>query len=527
MKIKINKKEILMVFILFMSLFSTAVVLGNPGQSNSNNDKTQDKPVRVKIYATGEEKRNLQNKLGTRHDFGDVFTTTVTQNKYENLKQKGVDIAKVVKYHTLHHRSWHDGGPSKEDISVSWQNPQDGDTVSGTITIQIDASDPDGDSEINTVEWKVGDNTYQNTTYNSDSGYWEDSWDTTQISDGDYTLTAKTTDGQGDSKTSSISVTVDNSDSSSSTRVSDQTPYGIEQIYNDSTISSTTGGSGIDVAVLDTGVDTDHPDLINRIEQCVDFTSGGPFQTNIKTGECEDKNGHGTHTSGTVLADAGSDNEGIYGVAPESDLYAYKVLDNSGGGYADDIAVAIDYAAQNGAEVVSMSFGGDSQSDLIAGEIKEHDNKVVFVASAGNSGPNLDTMGYPGANNNTIGVAAINESYGVPDFSSRGVDNTSFYEKDRFIEVSAGGVDVLSTWNDGGYNKASGTSMSAPHISGLAAKLWSSGLADSDNDGTTTPVEVRNYIQDRASKNANDITKGKHAREEYDPSGGIGIPRLK
>src|SRR3989338_834751 len=113
----------------------------------------------------------------------------------------------------------------------------------------------------------------------------------------------------------------------------DQTPYGIEQIYNDNTIASTSGGAGIDIAILDTGVYKSHLDLKRRVKQCVDFSQGSWYGTTIKVGTCTDGHGHGTHVASTALADGGADGKGIYGVAPEANLFAYKVLSNSGSGY--------------------------------------------------------------------------------------------------------------------------------------------------------------------------------------------------
>ncbi len=96
----------------------------------------------------------------------------------------------------------------------------------------------------------------------------------------------------------------------------DQTPWGIEKVYNNPSITSTSGGTGVDVAVLDTGVFKDHLDLKQRVAQCKDFTGGTAKDS------CNDGNGHGTHVAGTILADAGFDKKGIYGVAPGARLFA-------------------------------------------------------------------------------------------------------------------------------------------------------------------------------------------------------------
>ncbi len=474
------------------------------------------------VFLIKTDNPSIKSKFDVRYTFPSGFTAMLNENQVENLERRGISVERVPIYSLAKPPGacspWPDCNKDDSSISVNWVNPTDSETVSGTVTIQINASDSDGDIE--KVEWKVdSDDSFRSTNYNNTTGYYEATWNTTTYSEGDHDLTAEATDNDGNTKQTTITVTVDNEEDSTSRSAtpSDQTPYGIEQIYNDSTISSTSGGDGIDVAILDTGVYKDHPDLTNRVEQCVDFTSGGPMQTKISEGECEDKNGHGTHTSGTALADAGSDDKGIYGVAPQADLYAYKVC-GSNGCYTDDIAAAIDYAGDNGAEVVSMSLGGDSQSSLIRDAIDRNKDQILFVAAAGNDGPDLETMDYPGADPDVVGVAAINNNKKVPDFSSRGKDVSSFDESThKLVEVAAAGVNVESTWNDGTYNTISGTSMSTPHVSGYAAKYWSTNTS-------LTPQHVRDHIQSRAGKT--NITKGLHATSGYDPAAGIGLPTV-
>jgi subtilisin len=308
---------------------------------------------------------------------------------------------------------------------------------------------------------------------------------------------------------------------------SDQTPWGIEAIYNDDSIPSTTGGKGIRVAVLDTGVFTDHLDLSGNAEQCKDFTAGN----GMKNGVCDDKNGHGTHVSGTILANSGTDGLGIYGVSPESMLWAYKVLGNGGMGFSDDIAAAIRHAADESERlgvnvVISMSLGSDSKSTLTADAITYAASKgVLVVAAAGNSGPDPDTIGYPGALDNAVGVAALedvqeNGTYRVADFSSRGNPDTAgdYVIVERDVEVSAPGRYVESTWNDGTYNTISGTSMATPHVSGLAAKIWAT-------NPTWTHQQIRAELQNRATNN--DINGGLYTQSGDDISSGFGFPLVQ
>lgn len=309
---------------------------------------------------------------------------------------------------------------------------------------------------------------------------------------------------------------------------SDQLPWGIEAIYNSSSLQATSGGDGIKVAVLDTGAYTGHIDLQDNVEQCKDFTQ---TSNPLVNGACNDRNGHGTHVSGTVLANGGYDGLGIYGVAPEAELWAYKVLNDRGSGYSDDIAGAIRHAADESARtaskvVISMSLGSSSKDSLIASAVDYAYSKgVLVVAAAGNSGPSSNTIGYPGALLNAVAVASldntiVNGTYKVSDFSSRGNPATDgdYVIQERDIEVSAPGGSIYSTASNGGYTTMSGTSMATPHISGLAAKIWSS-------NKTLTNKQLRAELQNRAK--LYDIKGGTGTAAGDDYASGFGFPRVK
>ncbi|MBI2056404.1 MAG: S8 family peptidase [Candidatus Sungbacteria bacterium] len=267
---------------------------------------------------------------------------------------------------------------------------------------------------------------------------------------------------------------------------SDQTPWGIEKIYNNSAITSTNGGAGVDVAILDTGAYKAHVDLVNRIKDCKDFTN--PRRA-VVSGKCDDKNGHGTHVAGTIGADGSADGKGIYGIAPSANLWAYKVCGSNGSCWADDIAYAIRTAADNGAEIISMSLGADAPSLLIQDAVNYAVSKgVLVVAAAGNDGTDgVGSVDYPGAAANVIAVGAIDASEAVPYWSSVGVNDGDYIVEEGEVELGAPGVAVESTWNNGGYSVLSGTSMATPHISGLAAKLWQG-----------SALATRSYLQDIA-----------------------------
>ena len=210
-----------------------------------------------------------------------------------------------------------------------------------------------------------------------------------------------------------------------------------------------TQGQGVRIAVLDTGVDSDHPDLAGAIEQVRDFTAEG----------IEDLNGHGTHCAGII--GARKNDIGFIGVAPSSSLLIGKVLRNSGGGTLESVANGVQWAVDERVDIISMSLGAADGSHRLFEVIHTALAKgAVVICAAGNSGALFtNSVGYPGRYGSVITVAA-HDQHGQPSgFSSRGSE----------IDFMAPGHDIWSTYRQGGYAKLSGTSMAAPFVAGLAA----------------------------------------------------------
>lgn len=212
-------------------------------------------------------------------------------------------------------------------------------------------------------------------------------------------------------------------------------------------------GKGVKVAVLDTGCDQLHPDLVDGIVAARDFTGSGSGSADV--------NGHGTHCCGSVGARGGAKG-GIWGVAPECSLIVAKVLGDNGGGNGRGIAAGIDWSIAQGADVISMSLGS-SQPD---GEIEDACRRayaagVLLVAAAGNFGPNQDTISCPGCFRECVCVTAVDHDEIVANFSGRGAQ----------AFVCGPGVQVRSTYPGSRYATMSGTSMATPHLAGVAA-LW-------------------------------------------------------
>lgn len=218
-------------------------------------------------------------------------------------------------------------------------------------------------------------------------------------------------------------------------------------------------GSGVKVAVLDTGVQANHPDLTGKVILQKDFA----YNDNV----ADDVAGHGTHVCGTIAA---TTNNGI-GVASlgfGTQIIAGKVLNNSGSGTLAKIANGITWAADNGAKVINMSLGGTSGSTALQNAVNYAWNKgVVVVAAAGNS--NTTAANYPAYYTNAIAVAATDQNDARASFSNYG----------SWVDIAAPGVDVGSTYINSQYVYMSGTSMASPHVSALAALVWSSSYGTS------------------------------------------------
>jgi subtilisin len=257
----------------------------------------------------------------------------------------------------------------------------------------------------------------------------------------------------------------------------DQTlPWGIDRIDSEVAHSNGETGSGADIAILDSGIDSDHPDLQANLgagRAFVECGTGGFFgcaffgNDNACNESWDDDNDHGTHCAG--IANALDNAQGVVGVSTEATLHAVKVLDCSGRGSYSDIAAGIEYTADQGWDVASMSLGG-SQSNIVADAVEyAYDRGVLLVAAAGNSGPCTDCVAYPAVEPEVIAVSATNRNDELASFSSTGPE----------IELAGPGVEIYSTL-PGGYGTLSGTSMSCPHVSGAAGLLMANGYSNTE-----------------------------------------------
>jgi subtilisin family serine protease len=242
-----------------------------------------------------------------------------------------------------------------------------------------------------------------------------------------------------------------------------------------------TGSRAVLVAVIDTGIDYTHPDLEQNIwtndaeipDNNIDDDRNGyvddvhGYNFHDGHGDPMDDNGHGTHVAGTIGA-VGNNAAGVAGAAWAVTLLPLKFLGSGGTGTTSDAVAAIDYAADRGADVINNSWGGGGFSRTLLEAIERtHAAGALFVVAAGNDGTNTDSLPtYPAGYDvpNVISVAATDMADTLAAFSNFGRAS---------VDLAAPGVAILSTFPGGQYRELSGTSMAAPHVSGVAALMRS------------------------------------------------------
>lgn len=234
-------------------------------------------------------------------------------------------------------------------------------------------------------------------------------------------------------------------------------------------------GRGVKVAVLDTGVQSGHPDLPIPVFKR-NYTGGNSL-------DVEDRAGHGTHVSGIILA---RDNQvGVVGVCPNCQLLVYKVLGDDGSGNLNQIAQAIIDAANFGADVINMSLGGPSQSSILDSSIQFAKSKgVQVVVARGNNGTTQPL--YPGSSTGVISVSATNINDSKATFSSYGWSL-------GVTPYSAPGASILSTCIGSKYCTMSGTSMASPYVAGVCALAIGQGKSNCDDLGTVKDQNFYKY----------------------------------
>ncbi|WP_407690003.1 S8 family peptidase [Risungbinella massiliensis] len=231
--------------------------------------------------------------------------------------------------------------------------------------------------------------------------------------------------------------------------------WGPQKIQAPAAWDITRSSSSVKIAIVDTGVQSNHPDLSGKVINGYDFVDNDTI--------AQDGNGHGTHCAG-IAAVLTNNGVGISGVAPDAQILAVRVLDNNGSGTLLDVADGIIFSADSNAQVISLSLGGSTGSKTLKNAVDYAWNKgSVIVAAAGNSGNKQ--RHYPAYYANSIAVASTDSNDEKSYFSTYG----------NWVDVTAPGSGIYSTYIGSSYRSLSGTSMATPHVAGIAALLAAQG----------------------------------------------------
>ncbi|WP_372662956.1 S8 family peptidase [Cohnella sp.] len=225
--------------------------------------------------------------------------------------------------------------------------------------------------------------------------------------------------------------------------------WNLPEIATENGWSVTKGSADVVVAVLDTGVQSDHPDLKGRLVEGINIVdpSSAP----------EDDVGHGTHVAGIIAAEV-NNNEGVAGMTWFTKIMPVKVLDSTGAGSTYSVAEGIIWATDHGANIINMSLGNYAEAEFLHDALKyAYERGVVLVAASGND--NTDRPGFPAAYPEVLAVSATDADESRADYSNYG----------DYIDVAAPGTSIPSTYPGSRYAALSGTSMASPHVAALAS----------------------------------------------------------
>jgi hypothetical protein len=275
--------------------------------------------------------------------------------------------------------------------------------------------------------------------------------------------------------------------------------WNLPEISTETGWNVTKGSTDVIVAILDTGVQSDHPDLKGRLVKGTNIVD--------PSSPPEDDVGHGTHVAGIIAAEV-NNNEGVAGMTWYTKIMPVKVLDSSGAGSTYSVAEGIIWATDHGAHVINMSLGNYAEAEFLHDALKyAYDRGVVLVAASGND--NTDRPGYPAAYAEVLAVAATDSNELRAEYSNYG----------DYIDVAAPGTSIPSTYPGSRYASLSGTSMASPHVAALASLVHAAnpqlgnkevmdilrrtardlGAEGKDNDFGYGQIDVKSALQSASS----------------------------
>jgi subtilisin len=270
--------------------------------------------------------------------------------------------------------------------------------------------------------------------------------------------------------------------------------WGVTRIGGDTAVALGITGAGVKVAILDSGIDYTHPELIDNYKGGYNFVyeNNDPFDDGY--------NSHGTHIAGII--GARNNGTGVVGVAPEVSLYAVKVLDSTVMGDLSDILAGIDWAITNKMDIINMSIGASIDSNAFRDAcLRAYQAGIILVAASGNQGNSYNynmSIDFPAAYGSVIAVSATNQDDTHASFSSYGPK----------IELAAPGVEIKSTFRGGGYGTLRGTSQATAHVTGAAALVLAKMKADGGE--VTNVVDTVRTVLDASAMDLGDV-----GRDQY------------
>ena len=262
--------------------------------------------------------------------------------------------------------------------------------------------------------------------------------------------------------------------------------WGVSHIGSAEVHAESITGRDIKVAVLDTGIDYNHPELVDSFRGGARFISTDLIPNNQDLFD-DSWNSHGTHIAG-IIAAASNDIE-VVGVAPDISLYAVKILDGGGSGHISDLIAGIEWAIENDMDIINLSIGLRNDSQALAEACaRAYEAGILLVAAAGNTGSySFGEVLYPARYASVMAVGATSQDDTLHYISAFGPE----------IELVAPGDSIYST-TAGGYNMMTGTSQATPHVAGVAALILSAGIDDQNGDGVINNVDIRLHLQTTA-----------------------------